>query len=331
MKVTFIGAGRWAVALALKLAGKGYTPALYDVNPEVVHRLIRTRRHPDLPEPVQIPERLAFFSEPAPALEGARLVVFATPAAALAAAAEAVARLIPATLPAVVSVSKGLDPKTRRRLSVVLGSIIKHAPVVVLAGPAIPYDVVLGDPTSLVAVSENEAAARFVQDSFTTENLRVYYHTDLVGVELAAAFKNVIALAAGIADGLGLGLNAKSALLTRGLAEITRLGLALNANPLTFSGLAGMGDLIVTAFSPHSRNHRLGVAIGRGKRPEEAQQELSGVAEGVTTARTGLELARTLKLEMPITEEVYRIVYQGTPPEESIRRLLSRPLKKEFY
>ncbi|MEO0069854.1 MAG: NAD(P)H-dependent glycerol-3-phosphate dehydrogenase [candidate division WOR-3 bacterium] len=332
MKVAFIGAGRWALALALKLSEQKFSIALYDTNPKAIERLLSTRHHPDLPENAQIPEAITITNELNPVLTQAEMVVFALPSTSLAEAAERVKEeLKESGVRLVVSASKGIDPKSKKRLSVVLKSIFPSLPVVVLAGPAIPYDVALGDPTSLVAVSEDENAARFVQDTFTTTNLRVYFHTDVVGTELAAAFKNVIAIAAGIADGLGLKLNAKSALLTRGLAEITRLGLALNANPLTFAGLAGMGDLIVTAFSPHSRNHQLGMAIGKGMTLTQAQESLSGVAEGVATARTGRELAQKLRVAMPITDEVYRILYEGTKPEESIERLLKRPLKKEFY
>lgn len=332
MKVAFIGAGRWALALALKLTERKFTMALYDTNPKAVERLLSTRRHPDLPENAQIPDKVIVANEINPVLSQAEMVVFALPSTALAEAAEAVNEVIREFgVRVLVSASKGIDPKSKRRLSVVLKSIFPFLPVVVLAGPAMPYDVAQGDPTSLVAVSEDENAAQFVRETFTTTNLRVYSHTDVVGTELASAFKNVLAIAAGIADGLGLKLNAKSALLTRGLAEITRLGLAFNANPLTFAGLAGMGDLIVTAFSPHSRNHQLGVAIGKGATLTEAQTSLTGVAEGVSAAKTGRELAQKLQVEMPITEEVYRILYEGAKPQESIERLLKRPLKKEFY
>lgn len=331
MKVAFIGAGRWALALAMKLIEKKLKVALYDVSTENIEHLKTTRHHPDLPEKVLLPEELALSNDPEVVLDRAEVVVFATPSATTADAAKAISPFLPKTVRTLVSVSKGIEPTTRRRLSVTIQSLIPYLPVVVLAGPAIPYNVILGDPTSLVAVSENEKAAQFVRDCFTSANLRVYHHTDVTGVEIAAAFKNVVAIAAGISDGLGLDINAKAALLTRGLAEITRLGLALNANPLTFSGLAGMGDLIVTAFSPFSRNHQLGLLIGKGQDLKTAQIALNGVAEGTVTARSGLELARNMGVEMPIAEEVHRILYQGSSPQKSIKRLLNRPLKKEFY
>ncbi|MGQ9678058.1 MAG: NAD(P)H-dependent glycerol-3-phosphate dehydrogenase [bacterium] len=331
MKVAFIGAGRWALVLAMKLIEKKLEVALYDVSIENIKHLRTTHRHPDLPQNVLLPAEITLSTDPEAVLDRSEVVVFATPSAQIADAAKTIAPLLPKSVRTLLSVSKGIEPTTRRRLSVTIQSLIPYLPVVVLAGPAIPYNVILGDPTSLVAVSENEKSAQFVRDCFTSSNLRVYYHTDVVGVEIAASFKNVVAIAAGISDGLGLDINAKAALLTRGLAEITRLGLALNANPLTFSGLAGMGDLIVTAFSPFSRNHQLGLLIGKGQDFKLARKMLNGVAEGATTVIAGLELARQMRVEMPITEEVNRILYQGTSPQESIRRLLNRPLKKEFY
>ncbi|MEO0026134.1 MAG: NAD(P)H-dependent glycerol-3-phosphate dehydrogenase [candidate division WOR-3 bacterium] len=331
MKAGFIGAGRWALALALKLHEKGLTVALYEPDGQALARLLATRHHPDLPESVPIPDAITVSSDPAVVLDRSDIIVFATPSRVLASAAERVKPLLSTSCQVLVSVTKGIDPETKKRLSMVLKEHLPGPPVVVLAGPGIPYEVAAGDPTSLVAVSEDESAARLVRDTFTVRNLRVYSHTDVVGVEIAAAFKNVIAIAAGIADGIGLGINAKSALLTRGLAEITRLGLALNANPLTFAGLAGMGDLIVTAFSERSRNHRLGMAIGSGIPPATALNQLGGVAEGYWTAPAGLELARKLRIDLPITEEVYKILYQGEKPENSIERLLKRPVKKEFY
>jgi len=331
MKLSFIGAGRWALALTLKLCEKGIAVSLYEPDENACNRLLNSRRHPDLPESAVLPDSVLVSSEPAPVLKNTEVIVFATPAGALADAATGIKPLIPNSCQLLVSVTKGIEPKTKKRLSQVLKEIITNLPVVVLAGPGIPYDVANNDPTSLVAVSEDEAAARFIRDTFTVSNLRIYSHSDVAGVEIAAAFKNVIAIAAGIADGIGLGINAKSALLTRGLAEITRLGLALNANPLTFAGLAGMGDLIVTAFSPYSRNHQLGIAIGRGQEPAAALTALNGVAEGYSTARAGLELSRRLRVEMPITEEVYRLLYEGEKPVKSIERLLKRPTKKEFY
>jgi glycerol-3-phosphate dehydrogenase (NAD(P)+) len=330
MKVAFVGAGRWALALAGQLAAKGLALSMWEADKPSLARLLKTRNHPDLPPDQPIPESVEATGDLAHALAGADIVVFAVPSAALKQAADAV-RSAGGRPRAVVTVTKGIDPGTLRRMSVVLRETLHPLPVVVLAGPGIPYDFALGDPTSLVAASEDEASALLVRDSFSGGNLRVYSHADVVGVELGAALKNVMALAAGMLDGLGLGINAKSALLARGLAEMIRLGIAFNANPMTFAGLSGMGDLIVTAFSEHSRNHTLGRAIGAGADPGVAQRALAGVAEGAVTARSARTLAARQGVEMPIVEEVCRILYEGSAPKESLERLLRRSPKQEVW
>lgn len=331
MRIAFVGAGRWALALALRLRGSGHEIALHEPNQAARERLLDTRRHPDLPASALLPDGVPVSAAPDEVLSRAEMVVFATPSANLATAAETLTGLVAKSVRAVVSVSKGIDPTSLERLSVVLANRLPGRPIVVLAGPGIPWNLAAGDPTSLVAASTDEAAAELVRDCFTGSNLRVYSHGDVAGVELGAAFKNVIALAAGIADGIGLGINAKAALLTRGLAEVTRLGLACNCNPLTFAGLSGMGDLIVTAFSPHSRNHQLGLLIGQGMPVANALGSLTGVAEGAVTARTGFDLGRKLAVELPITSEVYHIVNGDRIPADSLDQLLRRLPKKEVW
>lgn len=330
MKIAFVGAGRWALALATKLAANGHDISLWEFNPAYLERLTTTRRHPDLPEDVTIPTTMSVTNDLGYAVAAAQMIVFAVPSDTLASVVQQVKALSPRPQ-ALVTVTKGIEPKTLKRLSVTITEALPALPVVVLAGPGIPYDVALGDPTSLVAASTSETAAALTRDTFTGGNLRVYSHGDVVGVELGAALKNVIAIAAGVADGIGLRINAKAALLTRGLAEITRLGLAFNANPLTFAGLSGMGDLIVTAFSDHSRNHVLGAAIGRGEPPSAALSSLSGVAEGATTVRSARALAGGQRVEMPITEEVYRMLYEGVSPRDSMARLLRRSPRQEIW
>jgi glycerol-3-phosphate dehydrogenase (NAD(P)+) len=329
-KVAFIGAGRWAVALGLKLAERGFAVSLWETDGDSLARLLETRRHPDLPPSCAIPDSVRPTGELAEALSGAELAVFAVPSEALADAARRVSQT-GLKVPVLATVTKGIDPESLKRMSVVLHEVLPGRPVVVLAGPGIPFDVALGDPTSLVASSEDQPAATLVRDVFSGGTLRVYSHPDVVGVELGAALKNVIAIAAGIADSIGLGINAKAALLTRGLAEMTRLGIAFNANPLTFSGLSGMGDLIVTAFSEHSRNHALGIRIGKGETLAAAQAALGGVAEGASTCRTARRLANRQHVELPIADEVYRILYEGASPRDSIDRLLRRKPKQEVW
>ena len=330
MRIAFVGAGRWALALGIRLAENGHEVALWEFSPSNLERLKSTRRHPDLPEDVALPTTVSVTNDLGGAVAAAQVIVFAVPSDTLAGVVQQVKPLNPKPQ-ALVTVTKGIEPKTLKRLSVTISEALPALPVVVLAGPGIPYDVALGDPTSLVAASASETAAAMVRDTFTGGNLRVYSHGDVVGVELGAALKNVIAIAAGVADGIGLRINAKAALLTRGLAEITRLGLAFNANPLTFAGLSGMGDLIVTAFSDHSRNHALGVAVGRGEPTAAALSGLSGVAEGAITVRSARSLAGNQRVEMPITEEVYRMLYEGASPRDSMARLLRRSPRQEIW
>ncbi len=329
MKIAFVGAGRWALALGIRLAANGHEVSLWEFSQASIDRLTVTRHHPDLPGNVEVPEAVTVTNDLGKAVAGAQTIVFAVPSDTLAGVVQQVRALKPKPQ-ALVTVTKGIEPKTLKRLSVTISDAMPGLPVVVLAGPGIPCDVALGDPTSLVAASVNDNAAAAVRDTFTGGNLRVYSHGDVVGVELGAALKNVIAIAAGVADGIGLGINAKAALLTRGLAEITRLGLAFNANPMTFAGLSGMGDLIVTAFSDHSRNHTLGVAIGRGQTPDAALASQVGVAEGATTVRSARALAGSQRVEMPITEEVYRMLYEDVSPRDSMARLLHRSPRQEI-
>jgi glycerol-3-phosphate dehydrogenase (NAD(P)+) len=330
MRIAFVGAGRWALALGVRLAANGHEVSLWEFNATNLERLTSTRNHPDLPESVSVPVSVAVTNDLGRAITCAQLIVFAVPSVTLAGVVRQVKDLNPRPQ-AIVTVTKGIEPKTLKRLSVTISDALPSQPVVVLAGPGIPYDVALGDPTSLVAASASDTAAALVRDTFTDGNLRVYSHGDVVGVELGAALKNVIAIAAGVADGIGLGINAKAALLTRGLAEITRLGLAFNANPMTFAGLSGMGDLIVTAFSDHSRNHKLGESIGRGEKTTTAIASLAGVAEGATTVRSARTLAGSQRVEMPITEEVYRMLYEGVSPNDSMTRLLRRSPRQEIW
>ncbi len=330
-RICFIGAGRWAVALALHCDRVGLEASLYEPASDYFSRLCSARRHPDLPESCAIPAGVNLTTDLAAALGGTGMVVYAIPSAAFAEAARQYAPAVRSERRTVVTVTKGIDPATRHRLSRPLVESLPGLPVVVLAGPAIPWDFALGDPTTLVAASEDEAAARAAAGRLTGASLRVYYSADVAGVEIAAALKNVIAIAAGIADGLKLGINARAALLARGLAEMTRLGIAQNANPMTFAGLAGIGDLIVTSFSPNSRNHRLGELIASGLTLKQAQSRLNGVAEGATTALTARALAARAGIEMPVTEEVCRILYESAPVADSLKRLFARPPKKEVY
>jgi glycerol-3-phosphate dehydrogenase (NAD(P)+) len=264
MRIAFLGAGRWGMALALLLERRGHVIRLWEKDPERRNRLAANRIVPDLPETARIPDSLLPSGDLADVVKDAEVIVLALPTQAL---RENLRRLRDALTgqPIILSVMKGIEIGTRKRISEIIREFLPRLPIAVLTGPGIPYDTVAGDPTSLVVAASAETTAQIIRDNFSVANLRVYSSNDLVGVELGGALKNVMAVAAGMIDALGLGLNAKSALITRGLYEIIRLGVSAGANPMTFTGLAGVGDLIVTAFSPRSRNYRLGQAIGLGQ------------------------------------------------------------------
>ena len=224
-----------------------------------------------------------------------------------------------------------IEPSSLKVMSAVLTEELPGSPVVALSGPSFALEVYQGQPTAVVAASEHEAAARDVQGVFATPRFRVYSHNDVIGVELAGALKNVIAIAAGILEGLGLGNNPRAALITRGLAEMTRLGVAMGANPLTFAGLAGMGDLILTTTGALSRNRTLGVALAQGQTLEEYIATHRTVAEGVNTAQAALALARQVGTELPICAQVAAILFEGKPPQQAVGDLMERTLKSEQW
>jgi len=331
MSIGFIGAGRWGISLAFILNRKGLGIKMWEYDSERVKKLNKSRKIPELPETVVIPDALLITDNLSEVIADTEVLVFVVPAQSLRSAVAAVYEAKPNNETILVSAVKGIEQKTLKRMSEIIKEKFVSAKPVVLAGPGIPYDMVAGSPTSLVAASDDQKAATLIQEIFSFENLRVYSHSDVVGVELGGALKNVIAIAAGICDGLGLGINAKAALLTRGLAEISRLGIALNANPLTFAGLSGMGDLIVTAFSPHSRNWQVGNQLAKGKRLKAILDSLLGIAEGVETTKAAIGLANKLRVEMPLTAEVNKILFEDSDPKESISRLLKRRLKSELW
>jgi glycerol-3-phosphate dehydrogenase (NAD(P)+) len=228
-----------------------------------------------------------------------------------------------------VSVTKGIENDTLKRMSEVVAEVLGDIPIAVLSGPTIALEVVNGVPTTAVASSLDIDIAKGVQDIFLTESFRVYANSDVVGVELGGALKNIIAIAAGITDGLGFGTNAKAALLTRGLVEIARLGAAMGAKRETFYGLSGLGDLTTTCISPYSRNRWLGEEIGRGKRLKDVLKETEMVVEGVATAQSAFELSKKYRVEMPITAEVYNVLYKNKNPKQAVRDLMTRSPKTE--
>jgi len=335
MKVAVLGGGGWGTALALILDSGDHEVRLWVFEPEEADRMARTRENATFLPGVKLPERVRITNDRPEAVAQAELVVLATPSHVVREVSTQLlheAKSDLAAARAIVIGSKGLEPQTLLRMSEVLGEVLPDSlspKTVVLTGPSHAEEVSRRVPTAVVAASSRAASAALVQEAFSTEWFRVYTNDDVVGVEIAAALKNVVAIAAGICDGLGFGDSTKGALLTRGLVEIARLGEALGARAATFSGLAGMGDLIATAMSRHSRNRRLGEAIGKGMTLEEALASTKMVVEGVGTAHAAVDLARRHGIELPIAEQVRAILYEGKSATTAIRELLKRDLKAE--
>jgi len=334
VRIAVLGGGGWGTTLALILHSKSYEVRLWVYEADEAERMGRTRENVTFLPGVPIPPEIAITNDRAEAVRNADLIVLATPSRAVRDVAQAIvqeAGTHVAAADAIVIGSKGLEPVTLLRMSEVLTQILPPSSpdVVVLTGPSHAEEVSRRVPTAVVAASSRPEAASLVQETFSTEWFRVYTNDDLVGVEIAAALKNVVAIAAGICDGLGFGDSTKGALLTRGLVEIARLGEALGAQPATFSGLAGMGDLIATAMSRHSRNRRLGEAIGKGMKLEEALAASRMVVEGVGTAHAAVDLAQRHHVELPIAEQVRAILYESKSATTAIRELLTRDLKSE--
>lgn len=329
MKIAVVGGGAWGTALADLLARKGEQVTLWAREPEVVDSV--NQRHVNeifLPGAPLAPT-LAAARDIAAAVRGAEVIVSAAPSHAVRPVMTQVARSI-TNAPLIVSASKGLDPDKLERPSAVLIEVLPPGtPIAVLSGPSFALEVYQRQPTAVVAAAADHAVAERAQRLFSTPYFRVYSHTDVIGVELGGALKNVIALAAGILEGLGLGFNTRAALITRGLAEITRLGVALGAQPMTFAGLAGLGDLILTATGALSRNRGLGVALGQGQSVAAALARTQAVVEGVNTARTAVALGERHGVDLPIAREVANVLFQNKPPRQAVSDLMERELKAE--
>jgi glycerol-3-phosphate dehydrogenase (NAD(P)+) len=329
MKICVLGAGSWGIALTIHLKRAGHTPTLWAYKAVQAMRLAETRGNSTLLPGAVLPADILITHNLNDALADAVGVVMAVPSQSVRSTCwEASAFIDRGTW--VVCAAKGLEETTHLRMSEVLKQNLTNNPsTAVLSGPSHAEEVLKKMPTTVVAASADAETVTAVQTAFHSDYFRVYTSDDLIGVELGGALKNVIAIAAGITDGLGLGDNAKAALMTRGLHEITRLGVALGAQPLTFAGLAGMGDLIVTCTSRHSRNRLLGEKLGKGASLETALSEMVMVAEGAKTARSALVLAQQKKVEVPIIEEVNQVLFEGKKAKDALKSLLSRPSKSE--
>jgi len=328
-RICIIGDGAMATVCALLLAGKNHDVVLWSAFPDYAREMAQTRENRKFLPGFSLPLAVRITADDAVAFDRPDLVFNAVPCQYLRAVWTRLAPAAPKNA-TFVSVTKGIENGTLLRPTQILRELLGPVNLVALSGPSIAVEVARSLPATLVTASQNLEQARKVQSIFSGTNVRVYTNEDLAGVELAGAMKNVIAIAAGILDGLGVGDNAKAALLTRGLVEITRLGLALGAKKETFAGLTGLGDLVTTCISPHGRNRRLGELIGRGNCLDDALRQIQSVVEGVATTRSVLDLARNNKVEMPLTQSVADVLFDRKNPLQAIRELMARQLKEEF-
>ena len=327
MKITVLGSGGWGTALALLLLDNGNDVTLWSFDLKEAQVLRETRENPML-KGVPLPDALAITTDFS-TVPDSELVVMATPSFAVRATARNVAPYLREET-IVVSVAKGIEKDTAKRLTEIIEEeIAGKCPVVALSGPSHAEEVGRKVPTGCVAASKDMKAAEKVQDVFMNPRFRVYTNTDVTGVELGAALKNVLALCCGISDGMGLGDNTKALLMTRGMTEMARLGVAMGGHKETFAGLSGMGDLIVTCTSMHSRNRRCGILIGQGKPVEEAIKEVGATVEGYFAALSAHQLAKKMGVEMPICASAYAVLYEGQPVELVVEQLMTRSKRRE--
>lgn len=330
--VAVLGAGGWGIAVSNLLAGSGHSVKLWEFDSDVCRRLQTVRELPSKLPGIKIEDNVQITNEIANALGGAAFVCCVIPSQFLRSALKTISWRKPGTSPVFVNLAKGIEVGTLRRMSEILVEEVpegRYSGICTLSGPSHAEEVARGIPTAVTAASDSESVSEAVQRLFSTPTFRVYTSADLIGVELAGSLKNVIALAAGMLDGLGMGDNTRGALLTRGLVEIARMGVKLGADPLTFSGLSGIGDLVTTCLSKHSRNRFVGEQVGRGRKLKDVISKMPMVAEGVETTRSAYALSQNHNVEMPITTEVHKILFENKSPAEGINDLMTRDLKSE--
>jgi glycerol-3-phosphate dehydrogenase (NAD(P)+) len=328
MRCSVVGAGAWGTALADLLARNGHDVTLWAYEPDVVESINKKHENVRFLGGNSLAPALKATGDIERAVEGAELITLATPSHVTRSIVRSAAKSMSRSAPIVVA-SKGIEKGTLSLMTEVAEQEIAGATVVALSGPSFAKEVVTCQPTAVVVACGDEEAAAIAQRAFSSAYFRAYTHTDVIGVELGGALKNVMAVATGIAEGLGLGFNARAALVTRGLAEMTRLGLALGAEQSTFAGLAGLGDLVLTCTGSLSRNRAVGVEIGKGKTLDEVLRGKETVAEGVVTAQSARELAAREGVEMPIVDTVNRVLFEGQPARSAIGALMTRELRAE--
>ncbi len=326
-KVTILGGGSWGIAIAVLLHKNGHEITVWSALEAEVEMLREKHEHKMLPG-VKLPEDILFTADDRKAVEGRDLLVMAVASAYTRSTAHRLSSLV-AQDQKILNVAKGIEEHTLMTLSEIIEQEIPQADVAVMSGPSHAEEVGRGIPTTIVVGARSKATAEYIQNLFMNEVFRVYISPDVLGMELGGSLKNVVALAAGIADGLGYGDNTKAALITRGIAEIARLGIAMGGKFETFCGLTGIGDLIVTCASMHSRNRRAGILIGQGKSYEEAMAEVQMVVEGVYSAKAAMELAEKYQIQMPIIEQVNKVLFEGASAAQAVKELMLRDKKVE--
>ncbi len=327
-KIGIIGAGSWGIALSVLLQGNGHEVTVWSAIGDEIDMLNREHEHKDKLPGVKLSEEMIFTKELTKAVDGKDLLVLAVPSPYTRETSRQLKEIV-ADGQMIVNVAKGIEEKTLMTLSQIIEEEVPQAEVAVLSGPSHAEEVGRGIPTTIVVGARKKATAEFIQNIFMSDVFRVYISSDVLGIELGAALKNVVALAAGIADGLGYGDNTKAALITRGIMEIARLGTAMGGRFETFCGLSGIGDLIVTCASMHSRNRRAGILIGRGYTMEQAMDEVKMVVEGVYSAKAAMGLAAKYGVQLPIIEQVNEVLFEHKPADAAVRELMLRDKKME--
>ena len=329
MKIAVIGAGSWGIALTVLLTKNGHEVTVWSLMEDEIEMLNKEREHKAKLPGVKLDESICFTTDLKSAIDDKEMLVLAVPSPFVRSTCASMKPFVKDGQ-LIVNVAKGIEENTLLRLSEVIEDELPMANVAILCGPSHAEEVGRGVPTTIVAGAKDKETAELIQNTFMSEVFRVYTSPDMLGMEIGAALKNVIALAAGIADGLGYGDNTKAALITRGIAEITRLGTKMGGKAETFAGLTGIGDLIVTCASMHSRNRRAGILIGQGKTMKEAMDEVKQVVEGVFSAKAALELGKKYEVELPIIEAVNRVLFEGENVSEAVRALMLRDKKIEI-
>jgi glycerol-3-phosphate dehydrogenase (NAD(P)+) len=328
-RVAVLGGGSWGTALSVLLSKNCVDTGIWVRSDEQFNTMYNKRENPKYLPGVRLPEQLVISTDMDEILDDSNIVVLAVPTHSVRELLVQLQDKINKNR-IIVNVAKGIENNSKKRISEIVKEYFPDNDFVALSGPSHAEEVAFDIPTTVVSASRNKKVAEYIQDVFSCSTFRVYTNPDVVGVELGGALKNIIALGAGISDGLGYGDNTKAALMTRGIYEMSKLGVALGADPDTFSGLSGIGDLIVTCTSMHSRNRRAGILIGQGLSMEKAAEEIGMVVEGIKTTKSTFELAGDIGVEMPITKELYNVLYKGADVRESVGKLMGRSMKHEM-